>query len=97
MGRSVVMSLLTWKYEVEGFKKTDGLKRELGCERNLLTYNIKGKFLDKIKKLLFYADPELSKITTLLGGSGGVVNSLDFCPASLKSLSYFYFRCVLSS
>ena len=34
---------------------------------------------------------------TLLGGSGGVVNSLDFCPASLKSLGCFYFRCVLSS
>ena len=33
----------------------------------------------------------------LLGGSGGVVNSLDFCPASLKSLGSFYFRCVLSS
>ena len=33
----------------------------------------------------------------LLGGSGGVVNSLDFCPASLKSVGCFYFRCVLSS
>ena len=33
----------------------------------------------------------------LLGGSGGVVNSLDFSPASLKSLGCFYFRCVLSS
>ena len=33
----------------------------------------------------------------LLGGSGGVVNSLDFCPASLKSLGCFYFRCILSS
>ena len=33
----------------------------------------------------------------VLGGSGGVVNSLDFCPASLKSLGCFYFRCVLSS
>ena len=32
----------------------------------------------------------------LLGGSGGVVNSLDFCPASLKSVGCFYFRCVLS-
>ena len=34
---------------------------------------------------------------SVLGDSGGVVNSLDFCPASLKSLGYFYFRCVLSS
>ena len=34
---------------------------------------------------------------TVLGDSGGVVNSLDFCPASLKSLGCFYFRCVLSS
>ena len=35
--------------------------------------------------------------SALLGDSGGVVNSLDFCPASLKSLGCFYFRCVLSS
>ena len=27
----------------------------------------------------------------LLGGSGAVVNSLDFYPASFKSLGYFYF------
>ena len=33
----------------------------------------------------------------LLGDSGGVVNSLDFHPASLKSLGCFYFGCVLSS
>ena len=33
----------------------------------------------------------------LLGDSGGVVNSLDFCPASLKSLGCFKFRSVLSS
>ena len=32
-----------------------------------------------------------------MGASGRVVNSLDFCPASLKSLGCFYFRCVLSS
>ena len=33
----------------------------------------------------------------LLGGSGEVVNSLDFCLALLKSLGCFYFQCVLSS
>ena len=33
----------------------------------------------------------------LLGSSGGVVNSLDFWPASLKSLGCFYFWCILSS
>ena len=33
----------------------------------------------------------------VLGDSGGVVNSLDFCSASLKSLGCFYFRCVLYS
>ena len=33
----------------------------------------------------------------LLGDSGGLVNSLDLCPALLKSLGCFYFRCVLSS
>ena len=34
---------------------------------------------------------------TLLGDSGGVINSLDFCPASFKSLGCFYFWCVPSS
>ena len=34
---------------------------------------------------------------SVLGGSGRVVNSLDVCPASLKSVRCFYFRCVLSS
>ena len=29
-----------------------------------------------------------------LSASGGVVNSLDFYPVSLKSLGCFYFRCV---
>ena len=33
----------------------------------------------------------------VLGNPGRVVNSLAFCPASLKSLGCFYFRCVLSS
>ena len=37
------------------------------------------------------------KTMDLLGGSGGVVNSLDFFLASLKSFGCFYFRCVLSS
>ena len=47
-------------------------------------------------------EPPLTKTSSvlsgmfLLGDSGGVVNSLDFCPASLKSLGWFYFRCVLS-
>ena len=36
-------------------------------------------------------------LSMLLGDSSGVVNSLDFCLASLKSLGCFYFRCVLSS
>ena len=31
----------------------------------------------------------------LLGDSGGVVNSRDFCPASLKSCGCFYFWCIL--
>ena len=30
-------------------------------------------------------------LNMLLGGSGGVVNSPDFCPASPKSLGCFYF------
>ena len=36
-------------------------------------------------------------MSRLLGDSGGVVNSLDFCQASLKPLGCFYFRCILSS
>ena len=39
----------------------------------------------------------LTQDKTGLGDSGGVVNSLDFCPASLESLGCFYFRCILSS
>ena len=34
---------------------------------------------------------------THIGSSGGVVNSLDFWSASLKSLNCFHFRCILSS
>ena len=46
-----------------------------------------------------HREKEIWKVaeTQILGDSGGVVNSLDFCPASLKSLGCFYFRCVLSS
>ena len=39
----------------------------------------------------------LARDNVLLGDSGRVVNSLDFCPALLKSLGCFYFWCVLSS
>ena len=35
--------------------------------------------------------------SAVLGDSGGVVNSLDFCVALLQSPGCFYFRCVLSS
>ena len=38
-----------------------------------------------------------SNLSWLLGGSGRVVNSLDFCLALLKSLGCFYFQCILSS
>ena len=33
----------------------------------------------------------------ILGDSGGVVNSLDLCLASLRSIGCFYFRCVLAN
>ena len=33
----------------------------------------------------------------VLGSSGRAVNSLDFYPASLKSLSCFHFQCVFFS
>ena len=42
--------------------------------------------------ILYWAVP-----VWLLGGSGEVVNSLDFYPALLKSLGRFYFWCILSS
>ena len=32
----------------------------------------------------------------VLGGSGGVVNSLDVCPATFQSLGCLYFRCIPS-
>ena len=38
-----------------------------------------------------------SQLCNLFGGSGGVVNSLDFYLALLKSLGHFYFWCLLSS
>ena len=38
-----------------------------------------------------------TKTLCVLGGSGWVVNSLDFYPALLKSLGCFYFQCILSS
>ena len=36
-------------------------------------------------------------MSMILGGSGRVVNSLDFYPPSLKSLGCFHFQWVLSS
>ena len=39
---------------------------------------------------------EKDRQTEILGGSGRVVNSLDFYLASLKSLGCFYFQCILS-
>ena len=45
------------------------------------------------REAILYSDP----LRALLGSSGGVANSLDFCPASLKSLGCCYFWCVLSS
>ena len=52
----------------------------------------------KLLVLLILLEPfETISLLTLLGDSGGVVNSLDFCPASLKSLGCFYFWCILSS
>ena len=49
------------------------------------------------RKAIFLHDTLAHDNASLLGGSGRVVNSLDFCPASFKSLGCFYFRCVLSS
>ena len=38
-----------------------------------------------------------SEVRAYWAVQAGVVNSLDFCPASLKSFGCFYFRCILSS
>ena len=54
-------------------------------------------FFDFLFKCFVSVLLQLLQIALYLGGSGGVVNSLDFYPASLKSLGCFYFRCVLSS
>ena len=50
---------------------------------------------ENIKRLLLH-QVEVH-LGSLLGGSGWVVNSLDFCLALLKSLGCFYFQCILSS
>ena len=47
--------------------------------------------------LAFLTPMKSHKSVSLLGSSGGVVKSLDFCLASLKSRGCFYFPCVLSS
>ena len=66
-------------------------KRECGWK---IKKKIKGKGVKS--KILQSQWCNLAEKVPLLGYSGGVVNSLDFCPASLKSLGCFYFRCVLS-
>ena len=65
-----------------------------------LTLWAESNFVLTLKQGSKKVDPRLtisSPCMLLLGDSGGVVNSLDFCPASLKSLGCFYFRCILSS
>ena len=47
--------------------------------------------------MLICVNSSSSFIVEILGGSGRVVNSLDFYPASLKSLGCFHFQCILSS
>ena len=50
---------------------------------------------NKLEVCTTLAYPHISSfciMPVLLGGSGGVVNSLDFCPALFKSLGRFYFR-----
>ena len=53
--------------------------------------------VETILSVYMHAHRHTHTHTHVLRDSGGVVNSLDFCPASLKSLGCFYFRCVLSS
>ena len=70
-----------------------GLAKE---KKNHTTVN-EHKESHEIERYVEIGAPGAGKQASLLGDSGGVVNSLDFCPASLKSLGCFYFRCVLSS
>ena len=67
-------------------------ERELQCCRSY------GRFVGPVSESVA-ADPALHKfwLPLCILCTVGVVNSLDFCPASVKSLGCFYFRCVLSS
>ena len=67
------------------------------AQQQLAPWRTMGLLLNNSSKAYYgiIAQPQLHGV--LLGGSGGVVNSVDLCPASLKSLGCFYFRCVLSS
>ena len=47
--------------------------------------------------ILSFSSMCVTNMWVLLGDSGGVVNSLDFCLALLMSLGCFYFWCVLST
>ena len=46
---------------------------------------------------VLFVTVSLLKACCVLGDSGGVVNFLNICPASLKSLGCLYFQCMLSS
>ena len=48
--------------------------------------------LTKYREQSIHTDSQMRTVI-VLGDSGGVVSSLDLCPASLKSLGCFYFRC----
>ena len=67
-------------------------------QRSRLGWQVRRSFLTLLDLVGHYkcTTPDRTQ-SCVLGDSGGVVNSLDFCPASLKSLGCFYFRCVLSS
>ena len=79
------------------------IAKQYKCHHCCSCKNYRGKGMEGGEKSVFVsfslADQKIANSFwgILLGDSGRVVNSLDFCPASLKSLGCFYFRCVLSS
>ena len=77
---------------------------EVGCQKPWVAVTIGQDAISLVNlwnlvcgRLVLEANTACWVVPLVLGGSGGVVNSLDFRPALLRSLGCFYFRCVLSS
>ena len=78
--RARVITIITVTYTIVEDMTNNQLMEEMDSPAHLSLNNV----------------PSSAESHKYLGGSGGVVNSLDFCLALLKSFLCFYFRCVLS-